>query len=140
MPRDIPDAVALGVALDDLGDVWVVRVRHPRKQVVLDLVVEAPDDPTENRVAGAEVDRRLDLMIVDGETGLLVPRGNVEALVAAMRALLADPELRERMGEAARVRAQQFLGDVVLPRIEALYVELTSPGGRLARAGRSPMR
>lgn len=41
-------------------------------------------------------------VIRDGETGLLVPPGSVEALVAAIERLAADPELRERLGTAAR--------------------------------------
>ena len=40
-----------------------------------------------------------------GETGLLVPPGNVEELASALEKLLADKLLRRRMGEAARQRA-----------------------------------
>src|SRR5581483_9169321 len=47
-------------------------------------------------------------MIVHGETGLLVPRGDVPALVQAMRTLLEDAELKARMGEAASVKAAEF--------------------------------
>ena len=54
-------------------------------------------------VAGA-VGGLLDL-VVNGETGILVAPGNVPALRAALERLLADPELRRRMGEAGRRRA-----------------------------------
>ena len=50
------------VAPHDLGDLRVVRVRHPREQVVLDLEVEAAEHPGQHRVARAEVDGRLDLV------------------------------------------------------------------------------
>ncbi len=43
--------------------------------------------------------------IVHGETGLLVPLRNVEALSSALEKLLTDKLLRKRMGEAARRRA-----------------------------------
>lgn len=43
-------------------------------------------------------------VIVDGETGLLVPWGDPHALEAAMRRLASDPVLRARMGEAGRRR------------------------------------
>jgi glycosyltransferase involved in cell wall biosynthesis len=56
-------------------------------------------------------------MIVDGETGLLVPPGDVFALRRAMETLLAHPDRRERMGRAARERAQQFEAANVLPNI-----------------------
>lgn len=65
-------------------------------------------------------------MIVDGETGFLVPRGDVPALVDAMRTLLEDDELRRRMGEAAIVHAAEFEPQVSLPRIERLYEEMVA--------------
>ena len=62
-------------------------------------------------------------MIDDGETGFLVPQGDIEALAAAMRRLIDDAGLRERLGKAARVRAAEFTSEVSLPRIERLYEE-----------------
>lgn len=43
--------------------------------------------------------------IKHGETGLLVPVRNVEALANALQTLIADKSLRTKMGEAARQRA-----------------------------------
>lgn len=45
--------------------------------------------------------------IVDGESGLLAPPGDVQALANAMENLLAEPALRKRLGEQARFRVQQ---------------------------------
>lgn len=41
----------------------------------------------------------------DGETGLLVPQNDPDALAAALVRLLGDPDLRRRMGEAGRRKA-----------------------------------
>jgi 2-deoxystreptamine N-acetyl-D-glucosaminyltransferase/2-deoxystreptamine glucosyltransferase len=40
-------------------------------------------------------------VVRDGETGLLYPHGQVDALVAACERLLADPALRRSLGQAA---------------------------------------
>jgi glycosyltransferase involved in cell wall biosynthesis len=58
-------------------------------------------------VAGA-VGGLLDL-VVDGETGLLVPPGDVPALRAALERLLDDADLRRRLGAGARERARTLL-------------------------------
>jgi len=42
--------------------------------------------------------------VMDDETGILVPPDDPRSLATAMRRLLTDPELRQRMGESARAR------------------------------------
>ncbi len=44
-------------------------------------------------------------MIAHGESGWLVPRGDVEGLAAALAAALDDPERTHRLGLAGRERA-----------------------------------
>lgn len=43
--------------------------------------------------------------IVDNETGLIVPPKNIKALVNALEQMIMSSDLRQRMGQAARVRA-----------------------------------
>jgi glycosyltransferase involved in cell wall biosynthesis len=65
-------------------------------------------------------------MVEDGETGLLVEPGDVAALASAMARLIAAPELRQRMGHAAGESALRYTAEAVLPRVEALYVEIAA--------------
>jgi glycosyltransferase involved in cell wall biosynthesis len=63
-------------------------------------------------------------MIADGESGLLVPSGDVPALAGAMETLLADPVLRDRMGARGRDLSERFTAAAVVPRFEQLYREV----------------
>jgi glycosyltransferase involved in cell wall biosynthesis len=47
-------------------------------------------------------------LVKDGVTGLLVPVGDTKALRKAIERLLADPDLRRRLGEAARARVTEL--------------------------------
>ena len=44
-------------------------------------------------------------MVLEGETGFLVPPMQAAPLAGALRRLAGDPALRRRMGEAGRARA-----------------------------------
>jgi glycosyltransferase involved in cell wall biosynthesis len=63
-------------------------------------------------------------IVVDGETGLLLPPGDPDALRQAIERLLADPDLREEMGRAAQTRAAMYQAAAVVPRIEQVYTTL----------------
>ena len=63
-------------------------------------------------------------IVVDGESGMLVPPGDPVALRMAMECLLKDANLRQRMGRAAKQRASEFEAGAVVPQIEAIYQQV----------------
>jgi phosphatidylinositol alpha-1,6-mannosyltransferase len=63
----------------------------------------------------------------DGETGIVVPPDDVSALAAAIRRLLADTALRERMGLAARRAVEEHYNwDRVARETDAFARAVTS--------------
>jgi len=78
-------------------------------------------------VVASAVGGLLDL-VADGETGLLVPPRDARALRAALERLLADRELRRRLGEAGRRRAEERLAwPGVTDATLAAYADALSP-------------
>lgn len=64
-------------------------------------------------------------LVEDGVTGFLVPREDPEALAEAIRKLLADEDLRQRMGQAGREKAlREFSLDRMLAQTQEVYEEI----------------
>jgi len=67
-------------------------------------------------------------IVVDGETGVLTPSDDEDALAAAVVRLLTSPDVREAMGRAGRQRVKRdFTAARMVPRVERLYLQLLSP-------------
>jgi glycosyltransferase involved in cell wall biosynthesis len=64
-------------------------------------------------------------LIEDGISGRLVPRGDVDALAAAMRELATmSPEERARMGAAGRAHCERkYAWPVVLDVLDGVYAD-----------------
>jgi len=63
-----------------------------------------------------------DKVVLEGETGLLVPAGDADAMTAAIERLMRDPALAQRMGRSGRERAlSQFSVETEADRIAAVY-------------------
>ena len=68
-------------------------------------------------------------VVAEGETGLLVPPGDPEALAAALNALLSDPDRAEAMGQAGRKRVvAEFGWPAIAAQTADLYAELAHSG------------
>ena len=60
-------------------------------------------------------------ILTHGVSGLLVTPGETESLQKAIELLLAEPEMREQMGKAAKLRSNEFSASQVVPRVELIY-------------------
>jgi glycosyltransferase involved in cell wall biosynthesis len=66
-------------------------------------------------------------VVENGVTGLVVPRGDADALARAIQTLLTDPERRREMGQAGRARALRlFDWDRSAEQFEQLYREVAA--------------
>jgi len=66
-----------------------------------------------------------DEAVVDGETGLLVPPSNPDALAGAIRRVLGDDALGRRLGAAGRARASAcFSSAAMVAQVAGVYDEL----------------
>lgn len=65
--------------------------------------------------------------VIDGETGLLIDKDDINGLAAALRKLRDNVELRRRLGQRGQEVAQgNFTVDVMVKRYEQLWHELIS--------------
>jgi len=71
-------------------------------------------------------------LVNHGETGLLVPPGDVGALQDALQRLLINRELISRMGMASLARVEHLKAAAVVPQIERVYQGVRS--ARMAHA------
>ena len=73
-------------------------------------------------------------IIVDGETGLLIPVEDLQALIRALRRMVEDAELRRRTGAAARKHVDERFGMGRYVREWGdLYEELAASKGLVGR-------
>ena len=65
-------------------------------------------------------------VVRDGETGFVVPVGDVEALRERIKCLLEDEDLRERMGKLGREdMVKRYDRKKVISKLKDVYLSLT---------------
>jgi len=78
-------------------------------------------------------------LVLDGQTGYVVPQGDVDHLGRAMVTLVADQQLRQRMGQVGRERIErEFSFTQRLQRIEGLYTRILGLPHARSLAEREP--
>lgn len=66
-------------------------------------------------------------IVEDGHEGLLVPPGDEDAMANAIRRIVNDPVLAERLSINARLKAEQMDWSTIFPQWEELFSELAEP-------------
>jgi glycosyltransferase involved in cell wall biosynthesis len=145
---------ALERQVADLGLADIVRFHgiEPdarRLYGALDIVVQASDsEGLPNAVLEAAAAGRAVVataaggtpeIVTDGVTGLSVPVGDADRLAAAFDRLAGDPDLRLRLGTAARAYVEEtFRMDRFVAETAALYEELAAARGLVQRTASPP--
>ncbi len=111
---------------EDIWPVWygsqiaVVPSLHPESFGLVAIEAMAASLPVVAAAHGGILD-----IVVDGQTGVLFPPGDIEALAAVLDRLIPDRALRESLGCAGAVRQRAlFSGDGQAEQVEVLYREL----------------
>jgi glycosyltransferase involved in cell wall biosynthesis len=80
-------------------------------------------------IVATDVDGASDV-IVNGETGYLVPTGQPDEMASRILSLLNDENACRAMGALAQERSEAFSAELMLGRLESLYGELLTASGR----------
>jgi glycosyltransferase involved in cell wall biosynthesis len=108
------------VAWIDGSDLVVVPSRHPEGFGIVILEAFARGKP----VIGSNIGG-IPEIIKDGENGLLVPPGDVDALANAIASLYREPDLRQRLALAGRNTLEaRFSANSTVDRLDKIYREL----------------
>ena len=111
--RDVPDVVA---QMDVL--VHASTTGEPFGQVLIEGMAAARPVVATNGGGVPEI-------VLDGETGILVPMNEVELLALAMLRLWREPESARAMGELGRARVQcEFTIEATARKVEAVWDEI----------------
>ena len=69
-------------------------------------------------------------MIESGTNGFLIPRADAKALTEKLSLLVADKELREKMGQAARRKVEESFSEAKMIReTEQVYLDMIKQKG-----------
>jgi glycosyltransferase involved in cell wall biosynthesis len=126
-PRSFPDGVILAedVPHEDVLRAWghclaaVVPSRWPDPHPMVAIEAMAAGRPVIASAVGG-----LTGIVDDGETGILVPPGDAQALRSAIQELLTDPLMRATMGAEGRKRAAAYSANVGVAAWERVYREV----------------
>ena len=127
--KDVPAIIAGSTLL-----VHASTVPEPFGQVIVQAMAEGK--PVVATRGGGVLE-----IVDEGNTGLLVPMKDAEAMAQAICQVLADPERAQRMGAAGRARfLERFTIERTVEAIERTYVSMVADQYEGMKNGFSPQR
>ena len=145
---DVPAMANLPADVHVIGSVpseeVAAAMTHAMAVVVPSICDDAfPTTVTEAQLVGAPLVASavggIPEQVRDGETAILVPRGDADRLAEALRGLIADPERRRTMSGAAAAWATRFTASALLPATVAALAETIDAARERGPARRRPI-
>lgn len=102
------------------ADVLVLPSAQPEPFAGVVMEAMVMEKPVIATAVGGSLDQ-----VVDGETGYLIPPGDPVMLAEKIRLLMADPEMRSRMGKAGAIRVRDVFNlRQMVEKMEGVYREV----------------
>ena len=110
-----------------IGDVWNAIDIHVHASLMDSLPNAIIESMSLAKPAVATSVGGIEEMIEHERTGLIVPPADADALAGALLRLLREPEMGQRLGEAARDRYEErYRPEVMTRKLESLFTDLVS--------------
>jgi glycosyltransferase involved in cell wall biosynthesis len=121
----IADRVRIVSWPGSIGDIWQLLDIHVHASLQDSLPIAITEGMAFGKPAVVTNVGGVEEMVVQQETGLVVPMNDPAALADGILRLLRDPELARRLGAAARQRYQQSYRPEVMTRaLEGLFLDV----------------
>lgn len=82
----------------------------------------------------------LAFLVKDGVTGFVIPDSDPEKLAGALRKLISDSGLRQRMGEQAALLAKDYAWEIIGEQVITIYQHVLANPDQVHRRGKQPYR
>jgi glycosyltransferase involved in cell wall biosynthesis len=123
----ISERVAIASYQGPIGDIWQTIDIHAHPTMRDSLPNAILESMSLGKPAVVASTAGIPTLVIDGETGIVVPPNDVAALATGLNRVLDDPELARRLGAAARRRYEGgYTEELLARRTEALFEELAA--------------
>jgi glycosyltransferase involved in cell wall biosynthesis len=123
----IEDRVFIGPYPDEIGDVWSVTDIHAHATLSDSLPNAIIEGMSLGKPAVVTAVGGIPDLVLDGETGFVVPPNRPDAFATALLRLISDGSLAQRIGSAAKTRYENgFRAQDTARKLEQLFEEVAA--------------